>query len=90
MCHSSVGLEADVLMSRGGGGVQSPWGVAGGAILGHVLATAIAVLGGSFLAKYISERAVSASYNYGLYFDFLNALTYIQVYWEAHHFISSP
>jgi putative Ca2+/H+ antiporter (TMEM165/GDT1 family) len=40
-------------------GVQSPWGVASGAIAGHVIATALAVLGGAFLAQYISEKLVS-------------------------------
>ncbi|KAK9287605.1 hypothetical protein L1049_016040 [Liquidambar formosana] len=40
------------------GAAQSPWGVAGGAIAGHLLATFIAVLGGAFLAKYISEKLV--------------------------------
>ncbi|KAL5708585.1 Protein PAM71 [Ranunculus cassubicifolius] len=40
------------------GAAQSPWGVAGGAIGGHLLATIVAVLGGAFLAKYISEKVV--------------------------------
>ncbi|KAK9907027.1 hypothetical protein M0R45_002524 [Rubus argutus] len=40
------------------GAAQSPWGVAGGAIVGHALATFLAVLGGAFLAKYISEKLV--------------------------------
>ncbi|KAL7139672.1 hypothetical protein ABFS83_09G069100 [Erythranthe nasuta] len=40
------------------GAAQSPWGVASGAIVGHLLATTIAVLGGAFLAKYISEKLV--------------------------------
>ncbi|KAK6127850.1 hypothetical protein DH2020_038419 [Rehmannia glutinosa] len=40
------------------GAAQSPWGVASGAIVGHLLATAIAILGGAFLAKYISEKLV--------------------------------
>lgn len=38
--------------------LQSPWGVAGGAIAGHLVATSVAVLGGAFLAKYISEKLV--------------------------------
>ncbi|XP_074294558.1 protein PAM71-homolog, chloroplastic-like [Silene latifolia] len=40
------------------GAAQSPWGVASGAILGHLVATSVAVLGGAFLAKYISEKLV--------------------------------
>ncbi|XP_074584830.1 GDT1-like protein 2, chloroplastic [Curcuma longa] len=40
------------------GAAQSPWGVAGGAIAGHFFATSIAVLGGAFLANYISEKLV--------------------------------
>ncbi|KDP20342.1 hypothetical protein JCGZ_06428 [Jatropha curcas] len=40
------------------GAAQSPWGVATGAIAGHLVATSIAILGGAFLAKYISEKAV--------------------------------
>ncbi|KAI3463555.1 hypothetical protein Pfo_020218 [Paulownia fortunei] len=38
--------------------LQSPWGVASGAIAGHLLATFIAILGGAFLANYISEKLV--------------------------------
>ncbi|XP_057959303.1 protein PAM71-homolog, chloroplastic isoform X3 [Malania oleifera] len=38
--------------------LQSPWGVASGAIAGHLLATSIAILGGAFLANYISEKIV--------------------------------
>lgn len=37
---------------------QSPWGVASGAIAGHLLATCIAIVGGSLLANYISEKLV--------------------------------
>ncbi|XVF38092.1 hypothetical protein REPUB_Repub20aG0068200 [Reevesia pubescens] len=37
---------------------QSPWGVASGAIAGHLLATSIAIVGGAFLANYISEKLV--------------------------------
>jgi len=40
------------------GAAQSPWGVASGAIAGHLLATSIAILGGGFLANYISEKLV--------------------------------
>ncbi|GAB2255495.1 hypothetical protein Droror1_Dr00009273 [Drosera rotundifolia] len=40
------------------GAAQSPWGVASGAIVGHLIATSVAVLGGAFLAKYISEKLV--------------------------------
>lgn len=38
--------------------LQSPWGVASGAIAGHLVATSIAILGGGFLANYISEKLV--------------------------------
>ena len=38
--------------------LQSPWGVAGGAIAGHFLATLIAIIGGALLANYISEKLV--------------------------------
>eukprot|EP00959_Pyramimonas_sp_CCMP1952_P125876 2632307-Pyramimonas_sp.AAC.1 len=37
---------------------QNPVAVATGALAGHTLATFIAVIGGAFLAKYISERVV--------------------------------
>eukprot|EP00252_Welwitschia_mirabilis_P028001 TRINITY_DN9901_c0_g1_i1.p1 TRINITY_DN9901_c0_g1~~TRINITY_DN9901_c0_g1_i1.p1 ORF type:complete len:342 (-),score=73.62 TRINITY_DN9901_c0_g1_i1:408-1433(-) len=40
------------------GVAQSPWGVASGAIGGHLIATAFAILGGGFLARYISEKAI--------------------------------
>lgn len=40
-------------------GLQSPWGVASGAIVGHLVATSIAILGGAILANYISEKLVS-------------------------------
>ncbi|KAL2326579.1 hypothetical protein Fmac_025637 [Flemingia macrophylla] len=43
------------------GAAQSPWGVASGAIAGHLLATSIAILGGAFLANYISEKLRSVS-----------------------------
>jgi putative Ca2+/H+ antiporter (TMEM165/GDT1 family) len=37
---------------------SDPLGVIGGAVTGHGVATVIAVLGGSFLGKYLSERTV--------------------------------
>ncbi|XP_021896902.1 protein PAM71-homolog, chloroplastic isoform X1 [Carica papaya] len=37
---------------------QSPWGVASGAIAGHLVATSLAILGGAFLANYVSEKLV--------------------------------
>ncbi|KAG6597316.1 protein PAM71-homolog, chloroplastic [Cucurbita moschata] len=40
------------------GAAQSPWGVATGAITGHLIATTIAILGGALLANYISEKLV--------------------------------
>ncbi|KAK1289609.1 hypothetical protein QJS10_CPB18g01851 [Acorus calamus] len=40
------------------GAAQSPWGVASGAIAGHLIATSFAVLGGAFLSNYISEKLV--------------------------------
>lgn len=47
-------FDYDVLFLK----FQSPWGVASGAIMGHLVATSVAVLGGAFLAKYISEKLV--------------------------------
>ena len=38
--------------------LQSPWGVASGAITGRLCATVIAILGGALLANYISEKLV--------------------------------
>lgn len=40
------------------GAAQSPWGVASGAIAGHLLATILAIVGGAILAEYISEKLV--------------------------------
>ncbi len=36
----------------------NPFGVAAGGIAGHCLATGMAVLGGSFISRYLSERAI--------------------------------
>ena len=41
------------------GAAQSPIGVAGGAIVGHTVATIIAVIGGAALADKISEKTVN-------------------------------
>ncbi|KAL6841036.1 hypothetical protein ACP4OV_029005 [Aristida adscensionis] len=40
------------------GAAQSPFGVASGAIAGHLIATALAIVGGAFLANYLSEKLV--------------------------------
>ena len=40
------------------GAAQSPLGVAGGAIMGHLVATIIAVWGGAMLSNHISEKTV--------------------------------
>lgn len=48
-------LHPRLLLSAGG--LPHPAGVIGGAVLGHGVATGIAVLGGSILGKYIDERA---------------------------------
>ncbi|KAF3636376.1 hypothetical protein FXO37_25464 [Capsicum annuum] len=38
------------------GTAQFPWGVASGAIAGHLVATSLSILGGAFVANYISEK----------------------------------
>ncbi|KAH8964788.1 hypothetical protein BDL97_04G084300 [Sphagnum fallax] len=60
------------------GAAQSPWGVASGAIAGHVIATALAVLGGAFLAQYISEKLVG--YIGGVLFLVFAAATLLGVF----------
>ncbi|KAH7573105.1 hypothetical protein JRO89_XS03G0069900 [Xanthoceras sorbifolium] len=57
------------------GAAQSPLGVASGAIAGHLLATSIAVLGGAFLASYISEKVVG--YTGGVLFLVFAAATFL-------------
>lgn len=44
--------------------LQSPWGVASGAIMGHLIATSFAIIGGAFLANYISEKLVKLYQNH--------------------------
>lgn len=57
---------------------KSPWGVVLGGISGHFIATVIAVIGGSVLAKYISER--NARLFAGVLFFLFAALTFFGVY----------
>uniref|UniRef100_A0A0A8ZQ05 GDT1 family protein n=1 Tax=Arundo donax TaxID=35708 RepID=A0A0A8ZQ05_ARUDO len=40
------------------GAAKSPLGVASGAIAGHLIATALAIVGGAFMANYLSEKLV--------------------------------
>jgi len=40
------------------GAAGNPFGVCAGGIVGHCLATGLAVLGGSFVSKYFSERVI--------------------------------
>ncbi|KAF2285589.1 hypothetical protein GH714_005647 [Hevea brasiliensis] len=60
------------------GAAQSPWGVATGAIAGHLVATSIAILGGAFLANYISEKLVG--YSGGVLFLLFAVATFFGVF----------
>ncbi|XP_076892762.1 protein PAM71-homolog, chloroplastic-like [Bidens hawaiensis] len=60
------------------GAAQSPWGVASGAIAGHLLATSIAAVGGAFLANYISEKMVG--YIGGVLFLLFAVATFLGVF----------
>ncbi|PON85020.1 GDT1-like protein [Trema orientale] len=60
------------------GAAQSPWGVASGAIAGHLLATSIAIVGGAFLANYISEKLVG--YLGGVLFLIFAVATFLGVF----------
>lgn len=58
LCFSLFSFQSYISLSIST--LQSPWGVATGAITGHLIATTIAILGGAFLANYISEKLVGA------------------------------
>lgn len=60
------------------GAAQSPWGVATGAITGHLIATTIAILGGALLANYISEKLVG--YLGGVLFLIFAIATFLGVF----------
>ena len=60
------------------GAAQSPVGVASGAIVGHAVATIIAIAGGSVLSKYISEKTVG--YVGGVLFLLFALLTALGLY----------
>lgn len=60
------------------GAAQSPLGVAVGAICGHAVATLIAVMGGSILSKYISERTIGLFG--GVLFLIFAPLTYFGIF----------
>lgn len=60
------------------GAAQSPWGVASGAIAGHLVATLLAIMGGAFLANYISEKVVG--YVGGALFLVFAAATFFGVF----------
>lgn len=60
------------------GAAQSPVGVATGAIVGHALATLIAIAGGSVLSKYVSEKTVG--YVGGVLFLLFALLTALGLY----------
>lgn len=57
---------------------SDPVGVIGGAVTGHGVATAIAVVGGSFLGKYLSEKTVQ--YIGGTLFLVFAAATLLDIY----------
>lgn len=56
---------------------SSPIGVIGGALAGHGVATLIAVLGGSLLGTYLSEKTIA--YTGGILFLVFAAVTLIEI-----------
>lgn len=57
---------------------SSPLGVVGGAVVGHGVATLIAVLGGSLLGTYLSEKVIA--YTGGVLFLIFAASTLIEIF----------
>lgn len=56
---------------------SSPLGVIGGALAGHGVATLLAVLGGSFLGSFLSEKVIS--YTGGILFLVFAAITLVEI-----------
>jgi len=57
---------------------SSPLGVVGGAVVGHGVATLIAVLGGSLLGTYLSEKVIA--YTGGILFLIFAATTLLEIF----------
>lgn len=57
---------------------SSPFGVVGGAVVGHGVATLIAVLGGSLLGTYLSEKVIA--YTGGILFLIFAATTLLEIF----------